>query len=42
MKRVPTLLIDYPVGYTPIRKEVVGFKPHPFGGILFYDVDIMK
>jgi dipeptide transport system substrate-binding protein len=41
-EEVPALLIDYPVGYTPIRKEVVGFKPHPFGGILFYDVDIMK
>jgi dipeptide transport system substrate-binding protein len=41
-EEIPALLIDYPVGYTPIRKEVIGFKPHPFGGIPFYGVDIAE
>src|SRR5262249_21254751 len=35
---VPALLVDYPVSNTVVRKSLVGFKAHPFGGIPFYGV----
>jgi dipeptide transport system substrate-binding protein len=37
---VPALLVDYPTSNTVARKSLIDFKPHPFGGIPFYGVDV--
>jgi dipeptide transport system substrate-binding protein len=36
----PWVTIAHSVVYKPVRKEVVDFKIDPFGGHIFYGVDL--
>ena len=41
-EQAPWITIAHSVVYQPVRKEVQGFKIHPFGLNLFYGVDLSK
>jgi dipeptide transport system substrate-binding protein len=39
-EEAPWVTVAHSVVYKPVRKEVVDFKIHPFGGHIFYGVDL--
>ncbi|MBS0602564.1 MAG: ABC transporter substrate-binding protein, partial [Proteobacteria bacterium] len=39
-EQAPWITIAHSVVYQPVRKEVQGFRIHPFGLNLFYGVDL--
>jgi dipeptide transport system substrate-binding protein len=38
----PWYTVAHSVVYKPVRKDVIDFKIHPFGGHIFYGVDIAE
>jgi dipeptide transport system substrate-binding protein len=41
-EEAPWYTVAHSVQYKPVRKEVIDFKIHPFGGHIFYGVDIKE
>ncbi len=41
-EEAPWYTVAHSVVYKPVRKEVIDFKIHPFGGHIFYGVDIAE
>ena len=41
-EQAPWATIAHSIVFKPVRKEVVDFKVHPFGGHIFYGVDIQE
>jgi dipeptide transport system substrate-binding protein len=39
-EEVPWVTVAHSVVFKPVRKEVTGYKIHPFGGHIFYGVDV--
>jgi len=41
-EEAPWFTVAHSIQYKPVRKEVIDFKLHPFGGHPFYGVDIKE